>query len=84
MTAAGDNLDRIEALDRLRNLRPKDLTRAEKDALVEIARAAQATVDDAAVDDIDPRLDYVNVQMSRETLPALAAALARLNTKEGT
>lgn len=36
-----------------------------------------------AVEDIDSRLDYVNVQMDRQAWDALRAALAALDTEEG-
>ena len=52
--------------------------REENKRLADILRDV---IEDAAVDDIDPRLNYVVVQMSRETLPAARAALDR-HTKD--
>jgi hypothetical protein len=46
---------------------------AQVETLVEAAREVLA---DGGVLDIDPRLRYVTVQLSRETLPALRSALA--------
>lgn len=76
----------MNAIDRLRAERPDDFDVGSYDAALAavdaLYQAAKELVADSGVDDIDPRLSYVNVQMSRETLPALAAAVRRIEGEQ--
>jgi hypothetical protein len=76
----------IDDMDSLRTLASANAVVAALPALIKQVKAAESVRDDAGVDDIDPRLDYVMVQVSREVWGDFIAALARLTrelTEEG-